>query len=222
MLPTTRDINAAMLHGAVGARDRSERRLLDCRVACRIENLFLINGVTVNENLRGQPHDLYIEDAIQETTIATAGVSAEYGRFGGGVVNVITKSGGNLFSGSLRDTLNNDNWRALTPFTGDSKLDKVLPAYEYTLGGPVMKDRLWFFAAGRRQNSEERRTLAVTNAPYDFSSRLRRYEGKATYSLKGRPARSRAPTPARPMRRPTPRSTRRRRWTREASTTRPA
>ena len=69
------------------------------------ENLFLVNGVTVNENLRGQAHDLYIEDAIQETTIATAGVSAEYGRFSGGVVNVITKSGGNLFSGSFRDTL---------------------------------------------------------------------------------------------------------------------
>ena len=62
------------------------------------------------------PYDLYIEDAIQETTVAIAGVSAEYGRFGGGVVNVITKSGGNQFAGSFRDTLNNDNWRTLTPF----------------------------------------------------------------------------------------------------------
>ena len=147
------------------------------------ENLFLVNGVTVNENLRGQAHDLYIEDAIQETTIATAGISAEYGRFGGGVVNVITKSGGNPFSGSLRDTLNNDNWRGLTPFAGDSKLDKLLPTYEYTLGGPVMKDRLWFFTAGRLQNLDERRTLAITNVPYDFSNRLRRYEAKATYSV---------------------------------------
>jgi hypothetical protein len=136
------------------------------------ENLFLINGVTVSENLRGQPYDLYIEDAIQETTVATAGISAEYGRFGGGVVNVVTKSGGNLFSGSLRDTLNNDNWRALSPFTGDSKLDKVLPAYEYTLGGPVLKDHLWFFAAGRRQSLDERRTLAVTAAFVPFNIAL--------------------------------------------------
>ena len=88
------------------------------QVRCRIENLFLINGVTVSENLRGQPYDLYIEDAIQETTIATAGISAEYGRFGGGVVNVITKSGGNLFSGSFRDTLLNDDWRALDTIRG--------------------------------------------------------------------------------------------------------
>ena len=80
------------------------------------ENLFLVNGVTVNENLRGQAYDLYIEDAIQETTVATAGISAEYGRFGGGVVNIVTKSGGNRFTGSFRDTLNNDKWRKLTPF----------------------------------------------------------------------------------------------------------
>jgi len=108
------------------------------------ENLFLVNGVTVNENLRGQAENLYVEDAIQETTIATAGVSAEYGRFGGGVVNVVTKSGGNTFAGSYRDTLNNDNWRALVPkqtgdtFAADTKLDDVVPTHEYTLGGPVV------------------------------------------------------------------------------------
>ena len=66
------------------------------------ENLFLVNGVVVNENIRGQALDLFIEDSVQETTTAAAGVSAEYGRFSGGVVNVLTKSGGNDFTGSLR------------------------------------------------------------------------------------------------------------------------
>ena len=56
------------------------------------DNLWLVNGAVVNENLRGQPHALYIEDAIQETTILSGGVSAEYGRFTGGVVSSITKS----------------------------------------------------------------------------------------------------------------------------------
>ena len=184
VLPTTRDINASVLM-APSVHATGPSGAYSIAGSMSYENLFLINGVTVSENLRGQPYDLYIEDAIQETTVATAGVSAEYGRFGGGVVNVVTKSGGNQFSGSFRDTLNNDNWRALTPFTGDSKLDKTLPAYEYTLGGPVMKDHLWFFAAGRNQSLEERRTLAVTSAPYDYSSALRRYEAKATYSPKG-------------------------------------
>ena len=80
-----------------------------------------MNGVVVNENVGGQALPLYIEDAIQETTISTSGISAEYGRFGGGVVNVITKSGGNLFSGSFRDSLYNDNWRTLTPFAADTE-----------------------------------------------------------------------------------------------------
>ena len=87
--------------------------------AMSFESLYLVNGVTVNENLRGQAFNIYIEDAIQETTVATDGVSAEYGRFSGGLVNVITKSGSNLFSGSFRESLFNDNWRALVTGNGN-------------------------------------------------------------------------------------------------------
>ena len=59
------------------------------------ENLFMLNGVQIQDNLRGKPFSLFIEDAIQETTVSTSGISAEYGRFTGGVVNAITRSGGN-------------------------------------------------------------------------------------------------------------------------------
>jgi hypothetical protein len=70
----------------------------------------------VNENLRGQPHDLFIEDAIQETTVLTGAISAEYGRFTGGVVTAVSKSGGNEFSGTFRDSLNQaPKWTALSP-----------------------------------------------------------------------------------------------------------
>src|SRR3954454_19363714 len=68
------------------------------------DNLVLINGVVVTENVRGQMRPMYVEDAIQETTVLTGAISAEYGRFSGGVVSTITKSGGNEFSGSLRDS----------------------------------------------------------------------------------------------------------------------
>jgi hypothetical protein len=183
-LPVTRDINGALMLAPVHATGPNGGYSISGGMT--FENLFLLNGVTINENLRGQPHDLYIEDAIQETTVAVAGVSAEFGRFGGGVVNLITKSGGNRFSGSMRDTLNNDHWRALTPFAADTRADDVQPAYEYTLGGPIMRDRLWFFTAGRLQSTTEGRTLVTTNAPYDFGNVGRRYEGKATYSLNNR------------------------------------
>ncbi len=75
------------------------------------ENLYMVNGATIVHNLVGTPYDLFIEDAIQETTTITSSVSAEFGRFTGGVVNAITKSGGNAFSGSFRTTLTNDDWR---------------------------------------------------------------------------------------------------------------
>ena len=65
------------------------------------DNVFLIDGVDVNDNLLGTSNDLFIEDAIGEVQVLTSGVSAEYGRFSGGVVNIVTKSGGNRVRGQL-------------------------------------------------------------------------------------------------------------------------
>ena len=190
-LPTARDIHATMML-APSVHPTGPAGAYSIAGSLSFENLFLVNGVTVNENLRGQAYDLYIEDAIQETTVATAGVSAEYGRFGGGVVNIVTKSGGNRFSGSFRDTLNNDQWRKTTPFEqtavnglggSDLRIDTVVPTYEYTLGGPVLRDRLWFFTAGRLQKQESGRNTAVTNIPYTFIDDGKRFEFKGTYAL---------------------------------------
>src|SRR5262249_25509195 len=63
--------------------------------AFAFDNVFMVNGVDVNDNLLGSPQDLFIEDAIEETQVLTSGISAEYGRFSGGVINAITKNGGN-------------------------------------------------------------------------------------------------------------------------------
>ncbi|HEY0788270.1 MAG TPA: carboxypeptidase regulatory-like domain-containing protein, partial [Thermoanaerobaculia bacterium] len=114
------------------------------------DSLFLVNGAVTNENLRGQTDNLFIEDAIEETTVLTGSISAEYGRFTGGVVSAITKSGGNDFSGSFRDSLTNPAWTEVTP-RGEPKADSVLNhTYEATLGGRIIRDRLWFFGAGRQ------------------------------------------------------------------------
>jgi outer membrane receptor protein involved in Fe transport len=192
VLPTARDLNATMLL-APSVHPTGPSGSYSIAGSMSFENLFLVNGVTVNENLRGQAFDLYIEDAIQETTVATAGVSAEYGRFGGGVVNIITKSGGNMFSGSFRDTLNNDKWRKMSPFEKsptagvnagrDLRIDKLVPTYEYTFGGPAIRDRIWFFTAGRLQKQESGRNTAITSIPYPFTEDTKRYEFKGTYSL---------------------------------------
>src|SRR5450759_159004 len=99
------------------------------------DNVFTVNGVNIQDNVRGTPTNLFIEDAIQEITTMTSGVSAEYGRFTGGVINAVTKRGGNAFSGSIRATLNNDNNKSQTPIH-TTYADKWVPTYEATLGGP--------------------------------------------------------------------------------------
>ena len=116
------------------------------------DNLVLVNGVAITENVRHQALDLFIEDAVQETTVMTGGISAEYGGFTGGVVNSITKSGGNTFSGSLRDSLSNPSWQTRTPLQVTNNIalvDVNNQVWEATLGGFIMRDRLWFFGAGR-------------------------------------------------------------------------
>ena len=160
------------------------------------ENLYILNGAVINENLRGMPMTPYIEDALQEITVASAGVSAEYGRFAGGVATAVTKSGGNTFSGSFRTSFANDNWRSLTPFQTTQlltvpgmtrsllKADKVVPTYEATMGGPVLEDRLWFFGAMRSQKQVEQRTTVGTNIAYPRRNEEQRYEGKLTYTPK--------------------------------------
>ena len=110
----------------------------------------------MNDNIFGSTNNLYIEDGVEETQIFTSGISAEYGRFSGGVVNVVTKHGGNKLSGSFRDNLSNPSWSDETPFETTERRDDLQQTFEATLGGPILKDRLWFFGAFRDQSTSKR------------------------------------------------------------------
>ncbi|MBK6407793.1 MAG: TonB-dependent receptor [Holophagales bacterium] len=192
-LPTGRNIASAVAL-APGTSNTGPSGNTVIGGAMSFENLYLVNGVAVQDNIRNTPYNLFIEDAIQEQTVSTSGISAEYGRFTGGVVNVITKSGGNVFSGSLRTTFDNDKWTKKTdyvsPTTGQNtevKVDKINPTYEATVGGPIFKDTLWFFLAGRALETEaSRNTATPVSAAYIFNPDEQRYEAKLTASLGGR------------------------------------
>jgi hypothetical protein len=127
-----------------------------------------------------------VEDAIQETSVLTSGISAEYGRFSGGVVNAITKSGGNTFSGSGRVNFVNPSWTTQTPFEVSrniSHIDVTSKIYEGTVGGPVVRDRLWFFTAGRYASVDSQRTLPQTGVGLTSNSLDKRGEVKLTGSI---------------------------------------
>ena len=186
-LPLNRglDATAALAPGVVrtGITSRTTGLgVLSIAGAPSYDSLFLMNGVVLNENLRGQPLSSYIEDAIQETTVATSGVSAEFGRFTGGMVNAVTRSGGNVFSGSFRTTFDNDDWRSRTPMN-ETKSDALIPTYEYTFGGPILHDRVWFFTAGRFVQETRAFQTQFGGLTWDRVRDEKRFEGKATYAL---------------------------------------
>ena len=180
-LPSTRTlIGAVNLAPAVHATGPSNNISISGSVS--FENVYLLNGVQITDNIRGTPYNLFIEDAIQETTVSTSGISAEYGRFTGGVVNAVTKSGGNTFSGSFRTSFANDDWRTVSPFD-EPKVSDTVPTYEATLGGPILRDRTWFFGAGRMFDSAVANQTGYTNIGYEFVTKEQRYEGKITQNI---------------------------------------
>ena len=154
--------------------------------AMAFDNIFMINGVDVNDNLFAQPQNLFIEDAIEETQVLTAGISAEYGRFTGGVVNAITKSGGNIFSGSARVNFLNPDWTTPTPFEvtkgtqATAHPNQLQERYEGTFGGPILKDHLWFFSSGRYQNVNTPQSLPQTGVSVPSQNQNKRFELKLT------------------------------------------
>jgi hypothetical protein len=101
-------------------------------------------------------------DAVQEFQVVATGASAEFGRTAGGVVNVITKSGGNEFHGSL---FHFQRLEALTANTSDgqSLTDFHREQFGGTIGGPIKEDKAFFFFAN--ENIRETLTRANLSAP---------------------------------------------------------
>jgi hypothetical protein len=182
-LATPRTIQGiATLAPAVTERSANTNQVI-INGAFGFDNVFMVNGVDVNDNLFASPQNLFIEDAIQETQVLTSGISAEYGRFTGGVINAITRSGSNAFSGSWRMNFINPSWTEETPnqkTRNQTNPDRLSRTHEGTFGGPVVRDRLWFFLAGRYENVENNRTFTQTGTNFVQQQSNKRGEIKLT------------------------------------------
>src|SRR4029077_11609628 len=85
------------------------------------------------------------QEAVQEFQILTNSFAAEYGRSSGGVINIVTRGGNNSFHGDMFTYVRNRNFQAVNPFSTVSN-----PAYTrvqpgITMGGPIQKDKTFFF-----------------------------------------------------------------------------
>jgi Carboxypeptidase regulatory-like domain/TonB dependent receptor-like, beta-barrel len=110
-------------------------------------NEYLFDGISALQPEPGQVVFFPIIDAIQEFNVQTNAVSAEFGRFNGGVVNLATRSGSNEFHGSVYEFFRNESLNARNYFApvGQRKPEFRRNQYGATLGGPIVKNRTFFF-----------------------------------------------------------------------------
>lgn len=143
------------------------------------ENAYFIDGQDTTDPLTGTWGTLYNYDAIAEVEIQTSGFEAEFGRSTGGLVNVLTKSGGNQFSGTLDLRYQGDNFQKSGDEYDASQLESSFQDISATLGGPLARDKLWFFAAYELVNSE--RTPSGSATTRDFEGQ--NYNLKLTWQM---------------------------------------
>jgi len=137
-----------------------------------------IDGVDTNDDVVGGSIQNISQDAIQEFQIATNRFSAQLGRSGSSVINVITKSGTNDLHGAGSFYFRDSALQGL-PATFDRSLDESPPfdrqQYAFALGGPIKKDRAWFFGSFENRNQDGvvlvgMRDLASRTIRRDFAS----------------------------------------------------
>src|ERR1700732_4181555 len=128
------------------------------------DNGFSINGANVQEGIGQQAGIIPNLDSIAEFRILTSNTDAEYGNYSGGLINVVTKSGGNAFHGSGFEFLRNTDLDAKNYFSTQRSVFQQ-NQYGGTLGGPVKRDKLFFFADYQGQHTKQGQDTGVVAVP---------------------------------------------------------
>ncbi len=194
-IPTQRNFAAVILSAAGTAQDAVGVTVYGSTGS---ENAYYIDGVNTTGVERGTQGKVLNLEFVQEAQVKTGGYQAEYGRATGGVINVITKSGGNEFHGNAfgyyeggglvselkRSTIDEANEGSVSSLVSDHKNQD----YGVGLGGYLVKDKLWFFAAYNHvKNDEDSQVFRDFRVPgqddYNFPSPGDVFVGETTRNL---------------------------------------
>jgi hypothetical protein len=157
-LPLARNVTAAaLLAPGVVSGDSRYGNVASFGGSSASENQYYINGYAVTNALTGIGFTSLPFDAIDQQQIYTGGYGAEYGRSTGGVINVVTKRGGNTWKGGVGMYITPQYLRQsprssyrtngrLYQYNGDSKSSET--QYTGYVSGPLIKDKLFLYAAG--------------------------------------------------------------------------
>jgi hypothetical protein len=129
--------------------------------ASSAENSFTVDGVAINSLIYGSSRQNTVFEYLQEVQVKTGGVDAEYGGALGGVISAVTKSGGNTFSGEthyyytgssigagpVKRLVLNPNDLTTVGYFQDDKQPNNQNEFGGSLGGPIVKNRLFFFGS---------------------------------------------------------------------------
>ena len=150
------------------------------------ENNYILDGVNTTDPAFGGSGANIPFEFVQEVEIKTGAYGAEYGRATGGIFNVITKSGTNEFHGDIYGYFTTKGFVRETknfPFTGSAYNGFSEQDFGGDIGGPIVKDKLWFFGAfnpQRRKNFYLTQTLRE-NAQNEVKTPF--YAGKLTWGI---------------------------------------
>ena len=162
------------------------------------ENGFTVDGITTNSLINGQSRQNTVFEYLQEVQVKTSGISAEYGGALGGVISAVTKSGGNMFRGEghyyyegsalavgpVQRLVLDPTSEATGFYVQDNENKNRQSEFGGSIGGPILKDRLFFYGAYSPRVENRDNLYEFTDGTGTFDNEIWRQQafGKLTYS----------------------------------------
>lgn len=167
----------SLIQQTAGTDPDSFRRMLGSTPQ---DNTYLLDGFDATHWYQRFPDPAALQvpfDAVQEVTVHTAGFEAEYGQASGGVVSVMSKSGGNVFSGTVDVRHTGSSFETSGEHYDPKEQESEETRISATFGGPVVRDRLWFFTSYGRTAT----LTTATGAPTTQDDLAENFMGKLTW-----------------------------------------
>jgi hypothetical protein len=175
LIPRGRDFTDVVAQAA-GAANESQAGGISIDGSSGSENRFIIDGIDTTSPQVGTNAVPMRAEFMEEVQVKSAGYAAEFGGSTGGVINAITRSGTNQFHGALlsdfqmrkwggnvRPILIDDSSAARFSYVNPPKDDETRLDPGFSLGGPILRDQLWFFGSYQPGIRNTERTVNFTN-----------------------------------------------------------
>lgn len=183
-LPTTRTFQGLAFNapGVVGGGLGSNPSIGGASAA---ENRYVVDGLDTTDPAFGTIGSTLAFEFIEEVQVKTGGYEAEYGGALGGVLNVITKSGGNDLTGDVFGYFSDDSMQSEAPPITQVGQDLGYTEYDYgvDIGGAFIQDKLWYFAAVNPSLREDDFTTRDDLRTVTRETESLYYAGKLTWQV---------------------------------------